>query len=256
MRLNGNDEVYGVGPFSDLTNEEFNSLHTGWIAPPTTDEEVVFNGTVTADDVDWRSKDAITKVKDQGRCGSCWAFSAVESMESEAFLSKKYKLFELSTQQVTACDKGSNGCNGGNPTTAFADTKKRGGIETEADYPYTAGGGSTGTCKFEASKITVKGFTGSVTLSKGEASMMKGLQERPFSICHDTGGWQNYKSGIMTSCSSGGGHCTQAVGYASSGDYWIIKNSWATKWGNSGYLYLKRGKDLCKISGFMSYPTI
>jgi len=253
-KLNENNgAVYGIGPFTDLTAEEFNEQHTGWI-PTEAGERTVPNGTY-AGDVDWRTKSAITPVKNQGSCGSCWAFSAVESMESEAFLSGKYALEKLSCQQVVACDKKSNGCNGGNPATAFDYIKGTAGIETEADYPYTAGGGSTGTCKYVSSKAKVK-VSGKKTLSKGEDSLLTGLTGRPVSVCHDTGGWQHYSGGVMTSCSSGGGHCTQMIGYASSGDYWIVKNSWGGSWGNSGYLYLKKGKNLCGIANYASYPTI
>lgn len=250
-KLNGGDAVYGVTEFSDLTEEEFNSKYTGWDGNSDLSgiEAGVFNG--TADDIDWRSKSAITPIKNQGSCGSCWAFAATEAIESEAFISKKYKLLVLGPQQIVSCDKKSSGCNGGNPQTAYTYIQAN-GMETEADYPYTA---KTGTCKFDSSKVSVK-ITGQKKVSGGESGLLTALQSTPFAICHDTGGWQNYKSGIMTSCSSGGGHCTQMVGYASSGDYWIIKNSWGSGWGNSGYLYLKKGKDLCKISKLAVYPTI
>jgi C1A family cysteine protease len=248
---NGGEAVYGVGPFADLTEEEFNRQYTGWNPVDISGIEAgVFNETSNAD-IDWRSKNAITPVKNQGSCGSCWAFAATEAIESEAFISKKYKLFVLGPQQIVSCDKASGGCNGGDPATAYKYIAAN-GMETEADYPYTA---KTGSCKFDSSKVTVR-ISGQKEVSGGESGMATALGSTPFAVCHDTGGWQHYSGGVMTSCSSGGGHCTQAVGYASSGDYWIIKNSWGGSWGNSGYLYLKKGKNLCKISNHALYPTV
>jgi len=250
-KLNGGEAVYSVGPFADLTEDEFNEKYTGWKPTDISGiEEANLNGTFN-DDIDWRNKNAITPVKNQGSCGSCWAFSATESIESEAFLSGKYKLFVLGPQQIVSCDKKSNGCNGGDPATAFTYIAAN-GMETEADYPYTA---KTGTCKFNAQKVTVK-ISGQKKVSGGESGMLTGLAGRPLSVCHNTGGWQHYSGGIMTSCSSGGGHCTQMVGYASSGDYWIVKNSWGGSWGNSGYLWLKKGQNLCGIANHVLYPTI
>jgi C1A family cysteine protease len=164
-------------------------------------------------------------------------------------------LEKLSCQQIVSCDKKSSGCNGGDPGTGFDYIKSCGGLETESDYPYTSGGGSTGSCKFVSSKAKVK-VSGKKGISKGEAALLTGLAGRPVSVCHQTGGWQHYSGGVMTRCSSGGGHCTQMVGYASSGDYWIVKNSWGSSWGNSGYLYLKKGQNLCGIADYASYPTI
>lgn len=250
--------VHEINQFADLTEEEFNTMHTGWIAPPESayGDRVSFDN-VTADDVDWRTKNAVTSVKNQGKCGSCWAFSAIQGVESLAFLSGKYDLLKMSAQQVNSCDKGSSGCNGGWPGSAFDYLAKEGGLETEADYPYTSGGGSTGSCKVEKSKIKEK-VTGYSTAKKGEDSMLKALQDRPLSICHQTGGWSSYKSGtIMTSCGSGGGHCTQLIGYSSTqGGYWIIKNSWGTGWGTKGFIYIKKGSNLCGIANSPMYPAI
>jgi C1A family cysteine protease len=247
----------GVNAYSDLTWAEFKAyfnLDTG--LDPQHCSATGRNGrslppSKIPDSVDWRTKGMVTKVKNQGSCGSCWAFSATESIESEAFLSGKYSLEVLAPQQIVSCDKKSSGCNGGDPATAFTYIKAN-GMEKEADYPYTAKDGS---CKFNSAKVAVK-ISGQKTVSGGESGMLTALQGRPLSVCHQTGGWQHYSGGVMTSCSSGGGHCTQMVGYASSGDYWIVKNSWGTSWGNSGYLYLKKGSDLCGISKHCLYPTI
>lgn len=242
--------VYGIGPFADLTTEEFNKMYTGFTPSNISVPEVTPEGDF-ADDVDWRSKNAITPIKNQGSCGSCWAFAATEAIESDAFISGKYSLLVLAPQQIVSCDKGSNGCNGGDPATAYKYIAKN-GMEKESDYPYTARDGS---CNFNAQKVAVK-ISGQKKISGGESGLLTGLAGHPTAVCHNTGGWQHYKSGVMTSCGSGGGHCTQMVGYASSGDYWIIKNSWGTSWGNSGYLYLKKGSNLCGVANHAIYPTV
>lgn len=242
--------VYGIGPFADMTTEEFNEMYTGFVKSNITVPEVTPEGDF-ADDIDWRSKNAITPIKNQGSCGSCWAFAATEAIESDAFISGKYSLLVLGPQQIVSCDKGSKGCNGGDPATAYKYIQKN-GMEKESDYPYTAKDDS---CKFNAAKVAVK-IAGQAKISGGEAGLLTGLAGHPTAVCHNTGGWQHYKSGIMTSCGSGGGHCTQMVGYASSGDYWIVKNSWGSSWGNSGYLYLKKGSNLCGIANHAIYPTL
>lgn len=242
--------VYGVGPFADLTEEEFNMYQTcggEW-------KEGNFTEAVRIDDSDWRAKGAVTSVKDQGKCGSCWAFSATAQIEGEAFIKGK-PLIDLAVQEIVSCDKKSSGCGGGDPSTGYDYVKQIGGIEAQKDYPYTSGGGSSGTCKVDKSKFIVK-LSGKSTVSGGESGLGKALGTHPVSVCHQTGGWQHYSGGVMTSCSSGGGHCTLAVGYASSGDYWIIKNSWAERWGNKGYLYLKQGSNLCGITNHMSVSVV
>lgn len=251
--------VYGVGPFTDLEDDEFNQMYTGWIPLPESayENRVLFNVSTGDGDIDWREKKAITEIKDQGRCGSCWAFSATEAIESLAFLSGKYPLTKMSAQQITSCDKGSSGCNGGDPASGFKYVKSAGGLEKDQDYPYTSGGGSTGSCKFEKSKAYEQ-VTGYSTASGGEDGMLKALQAQPLSICHQTGGWRDYQSGqILKKCSSGGGHCTQLVGYSSEqGGYWIVKNSWGSSWGTNGYIYIAKGSNLCGISNHATWPQV
>jgi len=203
-------------------------------------------------DVDWRTKGALTHVKDQGQCGSCWAFSATEAIESYAHLSGKHPLYTLSPQQITSCDKTDGGCNGGSPSRAYAYVHNAGGIETEASYPYTSGRGVTGTCHVDTSKFVVK-VTGSHAVARGEPSLQTALNNGPVSVCVAANAFQTYHGGILASCPGTIDHCVQAVGYTA--DYWIIRNSWGTGWGEAGFLRLKRGANLCHVADDVTYPT-
>jgi len=254
--LIGGDAVFGVTQFSDLTPAEFKSMYLTYIPSNATlpRANIQLDG-APADAVDWRTKGAVTDVKDQGQCGSCWAFSATEAIESYSFLNNG-KLLALSPQQITSCDKVDGGCNGGNTETAYAYVVKAGGIESSADYPYTSGGGNTGICKFDASKVAVK-ITGYKAVAKGENNLQAALNNGPVSVCLAADAFQSYRSGILKSCPGQVDHCVQAVGYDSVNDppYWIVRNSWATTWGEQGYIRVQSGKDLCKISDDVTYPT-
>lgn len=243
--LAGGDAVFGITKFSDLSPEEFKKFYLGYVPSKTNKVRTVANVSDVANDIDWTTKGAVTAVKDQGRCGSCWAFSAVAAIESYAKLSGKYSLETLSAQQVNSCDKRDGGCNGGNTETAYGYVKGAGGIETERDYPYTSGGGSTGSCKFQSSKIAVT-ISGYSSHSRGESNLEKALNEGPASVCLAASSWQSYRGGILKRCDNNVDHCVQTTGYTS--EAWVIRNSWGTGWGESGFLRLARGSDLCKVS--------
>jgi len=251
----GGEAVFGITKFSDLTAEEFKSMYLTYIPPNTTTVEYtvpVHNGELAAT-VDWRTKGAVTPVKDQGQCGSCWAFSATEAIESYAFLHNG-KLQTLSPQQINSCDKVDGGCNGGNTESAYEYVHSAGGIETEASYPYTSGGGATGKCKFDVTKAVVK-ITGYKSVATGEANLQTALNSGPVSICIAADAFQSYNSGILKSCPGQIDHCVQAVGYDATNNYWLVRNSWATSWGEQGYARVMMGKNLCHISDDVTYPT-
>jgi len=255
--LAGGEAVHGITKFMDMTTAEFATQYLNYQAPTGNVTRVVptFDGPL-ATTVDWVAKGATTAVKDQGQCGSCWAFSAVDAIESYGFLSGKYGLIKLSTQQVTSCDKVDQGCNGGNTETAYQYVVGAGGIETDASYPYTSGTGVTGTCKFAASniKVTIKGYT---SVATGEANLKTALNAGPVSVCLAATAFQTYTSGILSSCPGFIDHCVQAVGYddAFTTPYWTVRNSWGTSWGEKGFIRIKAGSNLCKISNDMTYPT-
>jgi C1A family cysteine protease len=147
------DSIAAVAEKAQHDPVEFKKFYLGYkpsnVTKPRVD--VVIDGPI-ANDIDWVSKGAVTPVKDQGRCGSCWAFSATAAIESYAQLAGK-GLKVLSAQQINSCDKRDGGCNGGNTETAYQYVKGAGGIELNSDYPYTSGGGQTGSCKFNSGRI-------------------------------------------------------------------------------------------------------
>lgn len=252
--LVGGEAVHGVTQFMDLTQAEFKAQYLTY--KPTTETQprvsLEIDG-VLADTVDWRTKGAVTPVKDQGQCGSCWAFATTEAIESYSFLSSG-KLQSLSPQQINSCDKVDQGCNGGNTESAFTYVKNAGGIETSASYPYTSGGGVTGVCKFNKANVAVS-ITGYTAVAKGETNLQAALNNGPAAICLAAEAFQTYSSGILKVCPGQVDHCVQAVGYDTPGSYWLVRNSWATSWGEAGYIRIAMGKDLCHISDDVTFPT-
>jgi C1A family cysteine protease len=255
--LIGGDAVHGVTKFMDLTQEEFKAMYLTYTPDNSTFVKrpyLELDGAPAAV-VDWRTKGAVTKVKDQGQCGSCWAFSATEALESYFFL-KTGKLAELSAQQITSCDKVDGGCNGGWPYRAYQYVKSAGGMELSSDYPYTSGGGQTGVCKFVAAKVVAgTATTGFTNIAKTEAQLQTALNNGPASVCVAADAFQTYHGGILKSCPGQIDHCVQAVGYDSDNQYWIVRNSWNTNWGEQGYIRIQMGKDLCQIAADATFPN-
>jgi len=254
----GGSAVHGVTKFSDMSQAEFESTYLkADLTMKEKAEVAVVNGEVTTSVVDW-SGVLTTPVKNQGYCGSCWAFSATEQIESDSMRTLGTS-YILSPEQITQCDKTSAGCNGGWTERAYSYVQKAGGIETEASYPYTSYSGTTGTCTFSASKTVIK-VTGYKTIS-GESSMPSYVQSTgPLSVCLDAESWNSYTGGIMSVCGKSVDHCVQAVGVypvsASAGGYWKVRNSWGTSWGESGYIRLAYGANTCDITNDPTYTTV
>jgi len=223
----------------------------------------------TASDVDWRKQGAVTDVKDQGNCGSCWAFSATEQVESSWYL-KHGILNTLSPQQVVSCDTAGfdAGCDGGDTVTAF-DYIQSSGLMTEASFPYKSGStGTDGTCKFNSTSVVarISGYTYATPscfdscAKQDEATLLSNLASSgPVSICVYADSWQFYTGGVLSSsCPSAYNtldHCVQLVGYASATQAWIIRNSWGTSWGEDGYINVKYGKNLCGVADEATFVT-
>ena len=201
-----------------------------------------------------------TPVKDQGYCGSCWAFSATEQIESD-YMRQVGKSYILSPQQVTSCTKYvfGGGCNGGQTENAFEYAEA--GLETEASYPYTSGkAGVTGSCSSDSSKFVVKvtsaGYTTVSSSASGESKMASYVSATgPLSVCVDAETWSSYTGGIMSKCGTSVDHCVQAVGINTAGGYWKVRNSWGTSWGESGFIRLSYGSNTCAIASDANYAA-
>lgn len=262
-------ELHGVTKFMDLTPQEFKAKFKGlipsknktWAATKVHPNaaNVAANG---GKSIDWNAKGALTPIKNQGQCGSCWAFSATEQLESQYF--QKYgTLKELSPQQITSCDTTCNGCQGGNPIEAWGYVYSFGGQEPSSDYPYTSGTtGQTGTCKStKADVIEDVGASYSLIASTPaqEPNMLAQIEDSPMSVCVDAELWQTYQGGVITASSGCGtqiDHAVQATGYNAEGNYWIVRNSWGADWGENGFVWVEYGSNVCGITDQATIVTV
>jgi len=241
---------FGATQFSDWTPEEMKAL-LNYEPNNSTLPEFDFDQTASApNSIDWTGK-ATTPVKDQGQCGSCWAFSAVEQIESDLMLQHGASI-ELAPQELVDCTSrgaGSrrNGCQGGFPSAGYQVIEALGGIEKESDYRYTA---RNGVCRYSRSRAAVT-VTDYHSVGQGSESTMKQYvgTNGPLSVCVDANSWNSYRGGVMTSCGRSVDHCVQVVGYGESGasSYWKVRNSWGSRWGESGHIRLRIGQNLCAI---------
>jgi len=251
--------TFGYNHLSDWSPAELARLR-GYkeSATNSTLEELPVPNIKAAEAIDWRAKGKVSAVKDQGRCGSCWAFSATEEIES-MWAMKGHAVPELSPQQIVSCDTSVGGCNGGGTKSAYEYVESAGGIESESSYPYVSGQTKeTGTCDFKSSRVfpglKVTGYN--VVGQHDEETMAVQMNSvGPLSVCVDASSWGSYKGGVLTSCGTQIDHCVQAVGYnkTASPPYWIVRNSWGTRWGENGYILLAMGKNVCGLS---NGPTI
>ncbi|KAG8057762.1 hypothetical protein GUJ93_ZPchr0002g26629 [Zizania palustris] len=276
----------GETAYTDLTNEEFMAMYTApppvrpdadddattiitTLAGPVEEPRAYVNLSAGAPaSVDWRASGAVTEVKDQGRCGSCWAFSTVAVVEGIQKI-RKGKLVSLSEQELVDCDTLDSGCDGGVSYRALQWITSNGGIATRDDYPYTGKADTPcDSANLAHHAATIAGFRRVATRS--EASLANAVAGQPVAVSIEAGGdnFQHYKKGVYNGpCGTQLNHGVTVVGYgqepaAAGGDrYWIVKNSWGKGWGDDGYIRMKKdvaGKPegLCGIAIRPSYPLM
>ncbi|XP_065855291.1 senescence-specific cysteine protease SAG39-like [Euphorbia lathyris] len=256
----------GINQFADLTNEEFKTSRNRFKGHMCSEQAGPFryeNISAVPTSMDWRKKGAVTAIKDQGQCGSCWAFSTVAAVEGITQLTSG-KLISLSEQELVDCDtKGEDqGCEGGLMDDGFKFIIGNQGITTETNYPYDA---ADGTCKTKKEANHAAKITGYEDVpANDEAALMKAVANQPIAVAIDASGseFQFYSSGVFTgSCGTELDHGVTAVGYGSSSgmNYWLVKNSWGSQWGEEGYIRMQKDIDanegLCGIAMQASYPT-
>jgi C1A family cysteine protease len=257
----------GVNQFTDLTPEEFRAQYVGALKAEVGSygcKSFSSSASGAPSSIDWRTKGAVTSVKDQGQCGSCWTFSATGAVEG-AWAISKGQLIDLSEQELVDCatgiSYGSHGCNGGQMEGAFKFIIENGQCSLSS-YPYTAKDGSCQKCS-----AVVHISSCSDVKPNDQISLKAAVAMQPVAVAieADTRYFQSYSSGVLTSSSCGTNldHGVLIVGYGTENgiDYYLVKNSWGTTWGDKGYVKIARSSStndpgICGIAMDPSFPTV
>mmetsp|Transcript_66017 Transcript_66017/g.137856 ORF Transcript_66017/g.137856 Transcript_66017/m.137856 type:complete len:399 (+) Transcript_66017:129-1325(+) len=291
-KLNG-QPAFGINWMSDRYPQEQHKK--GLKKPknfvPTAPVET-FENRRNPENIDWRLTDAVTAVKNQGQCGSCWAFSATEAIESQLVVSSggQYRI-DLSPQQIASCtpstgEYGCEGCNGGFTEGAYEYVKSVTGLANSFFIPYAQSltqQTQTMACptekvdaldgpdeQLQGSYATVSGYSYATKPCTGACenqdldALAAALETTPISVCVNAAVWNDYTGGVLTSAGCGSmasydqDHCVMAVGYNKTAPtpYWIVRNSWATTWGEQGYIYLEMAKNTCGLADDATIPKV
>ena len=292
-KLNG-QPAFGINFMSDRYEHE--QFHKGLLKPKdfnATAEVRAYEGRGAKKSVNWRFTEAVTAIKNQGQCGSCWAFSATEAIESQLVLASGGKLaMDLSPQMITSCTPstgtyGCLGCNGGFTEGAYEYVKSVAGLANAFYIPYAQSLTASSTTEACPTAL-VKQIDGpDQTLSGGYASVADyhyatkpctsgactdqdldafaaALETTPVSVCVNAGMWNDYTGGVMTSAACGPmgadyqDHCVMATGFnlTAPTPYWIVRNSWSSTWGEDGYIYLEMAKNTCGLANDATVPEV
>ena len=260
----------GINQFTDLTPEEFKAKYVGGLKTEVGSygcKSFSSDAVGAPASIDWRTNGAVTSVKDQGQCGSCWTFSATGAIEG-AWAVSKGQLIDLSEEQLVECatgmQYGSHGCSGGQMEGAFKYVIEHGQCALSA-YPYTSGNGQSGSC--QSCQPVAHVSSCSDVNPNDQISLKAAVAQQPVAIAieADTRYFQSYSSGVLTSSSCGTtlDHGVLIVGYGTENgiDYWNVKNSWGTSWGIGGYVKIAKSSStndagICGISMDASFPTV
>lgn len=258
----------GMNHFGDLTTAEFAAIYNGYRMPPKSNStHKIFKPRLNfglEDNVDWRQKGAVTEVKNQGTCGSCWAFSTTGTLEGQQFL-KSGQLVLLSEQNLIDCSSsyGNYGCNGGLVHSAFDYIINNGGIDTEFSYPYQ--GNKYSSCNFYSMNVGAT-MSNYVKIKRGDVNALTQAISSigPIAVAMDASlsTFKFYKHGVYSDvqCSSSKlNHAVLAVGYGTYGTtpYFLVKNSWGPSWGMEGYVMIARNSsNMCGLATNALYPIV
>jgi len=247
----------GMNLFADLTTEEHAALNLGFDRTMMDSLEhniEELDESLMATSIDWRSKKAVSGIKNQQQCGACWAFASAAALEGLYVIKKGSKVPDFSPQQLVDCSSsyGNQGCGGGTMVATYQYTAKN-GIELQSAYPYQA---RVGSCRRSASKIAYQNKAYK-SVSNSYTQLQTAVTAQPVTVAveADQSVFQLYNSGVISSrCGTNLDHAITAVGFTSS--YWIVKNQWGTSWGINGYVQIAKGSsNVCGINSMASYPT-
>ena len=232
----------GINQFTAMTEEEFFNTY---LDPKPHSKEAVDETFDPNPEIDWTIKGGVTEVKNQGACGSCWAFSATAVLEASAKI--KGTTVSLSEQQLVDCSGsyGNHGCNGGWPSSALNYVKDH-GIAYESEYAYKA---VTGSCQRQGGSFRLTSYSS----ASGCTGLTNAIASKPISVTVDATNWSKYSGGVFSNCAASINHAVLLVGIV--GGNWKIKNSWGKTWGESGFIRISGGNTcgVCQYAGV--YPN-